>query len=240
MTIRISDGLRCSLMGDAFLKGTSLSYNDNGGDPDTITDSENRFLEAGFKVGDAITTTGSTTGGNDISDVVLTVVAAGTLTFVTGTLAATEDFIAATTLTGNNGGDFKALFTDAVMEIYSGSQPSDPNEAETGTKLLRITIGSGAFTPGAAGNGLEFKPVSEGILSKNDDEVWSGVGLANGTAGWFRLYDNLYHTGAVASAVRLDGSVGTSGANAILTSTAIKLDATTTLDKFNVRFPTSP
>lgn len=240
MTIRISDGLRCSLMGDAFLKGASLSYNDNGGSPDTITDSDNRFLKAGFKVGDAITTTGSTTGGNDISAIVLTAVAAGTLTFVTGTLAATEAFIAATTLIGNNGGDYKALFTNSVLEIYSGSQPSDPNEAETGTKLLRVTIGSGAFTPGAAGNGLEFKQVLQGELSKNADEVWSGVGLANGTAGWFRLYDNLYHSGAVASAVRLDGSVGTSGANMILSSTAIKLNATSTIDQFDITFPANP
>jgi len=237
MTIRISDGLRCSLMGDAFLKGTSLAYSDNGASPDTITDSENRFLTAGFKVGDAITTTGSTTGGNDISAVVLTAVAAGTLTFVTGSLSASEAFLAATTLTGNNGGSLAALFLDGVLEIYSGSQPSDPNAAEIGTKLLRITQSSGAFTPGSATNGLEFKQVIQGTLSKNASETWSGVGLATGTAGWFRLYDNLYHSGAVASAVRLDGSVGTSGANMILSSTAIKLSATTTIDQFDLTFP---
>ena len=237
MTLRLSTGLRNSMLGDAFLVGTSLAYSDNGASDDTITDSESRFITAGFRVGDSITTTGSTTGGNDISDIELTGVAAGTLSFATDTLAGTEDFVAATTLTSNNGGSLKEVMANGIIHIYSGSQPADADSAETGTKLVEITISSGAFTPGTATNGLEFKKEISGTISKNSLEAWSGVAVATGTAGWFRFYDNNEDTGADVTAVRFDGSVGTSGAQLTVSSTSITSGATITVDSFDITLP---
>lgn len=69
------------------ITATTIAFNDNGASPDTITDSGNGFITAGFKVGDLITVSG--TPAND-SDFTLTVVAAGTLTMATGSLSATE------------------------------------------------------------------------------------------------------------------------------------------------------
>lgn len=239
MALRLSKGFKNSMLGDAFLMGTSLAYSDNGGSEDTITDSENRFINAGFRVGANFSTTGSTTAGNDETGVAITGVTAGTLSFVTGTLSASEAFLATTKLVSDNGGSFQDLMLDGVLEIYSGSQPASADDAETGTKLVRITIGSGAFTPGSATNGLEFDPVINGVISKASDEIWSGVGLVAGTAGWFRFYSNDYDSGADETAVRFDGSVGTSGAQLNLSSVSVAVGATITIDSFSVTLPSS-
>ena len=137
--------------------------------------------------------------------------------------------------------DLKTMFTDGVLEIYTGTQPTSADDAETGTKLLRITVASGAFTPGAAGNGLEFGTPAAGKISKASGEVWSGAAVASGTAGWFRFYNNDYETGDDAGATkeRFDGSCGTSGAELNLSSTSITSGATTTIDQFDVTFPAS-
>lgn len=137
---------------------------------------------------------------------------------------------------GDNG-SFKDIFADGVLEIYSGSQPADADSAEAGTKLVRITVASGAFTPESATNGLEFGDASAGVIAKASGEVWSGVGLVTGTAGWFRFYDNDYDDGADAAAIRFDGAVATSGAQLNLSSTTITLSATLTIDAFTITLP---
>jgi len=232
--LKLSTGLKNSLLGNATLKGTSLAYHDGGAGNDYITDSENRFLDAGFKVGDKITTTGSTTGGNDMTDVEILAVSAGKLEFATGTVAAEEAFNENTVLKSNNGGSLEELFKDAVLEIYSGSQPADADSGETGTKLVRITLNSGAFTPGSPTNGLEFEAPMNGVIGKKSGDVWSGVGLADGTAGWFRLYDNKYHTGDNKAAVRLDGACGVGSGQLKLSSLTIKEGVTITIDSFDI------
>ena len=122
-----------------------------------------------------------------------------------------------------------------VMCIYTGSQPATADLAPTGTKLLLITIASGAFTLGTLTNGLDFDAPVAGVLGKKDADTWSGVGLASGTAGWFRFFTNLYDEAA--GAVCFDGSVGTSGAQLNLSSTSIVLAATTTIDEFEITVP---
>ena len=188
MTLKLSTGLRDSLLGNAYLKGTSLSYVDGGaGVNDYITDSENRFLTAGFKVGDLFSTTGSTTANNNLTDEPILAVAAGKLEFATGQVHTAEAFVAATDIEGDNEGSLRELFENGILHIYSGSQPADADSAETGTKLVEITIASGAFVPGSPGNGLEFEAPISGKIGKKASETWSGVGIVEGTAGWFGL-----------------------------------------------------
>jgi len=134
---------------------------------------------------------------------------------------------------------FKDMMKDGVIRIYSGSQPVDADAAETGTLLVLITLNSGSFTPGSPDNGLEFGDASDGVIAKADGEVWSGVGLAEATAGWFRFYDNNMTTGASTSAIRFDGSVGTSGAQLILSNINITVGATITIDSFQITLPAS-
>ena len=113
MALKLSTGLRNKLLGlqaqpvaviTEGLLGSNLAYADNGASPDTITDDDNNFITQGLAPGMKIYTYDSTTGGNDLSGVVLTAVAAGTLTFATGTLAASEGFATGTVLVACKGG----------------------------------------------------------------------------------------------------------------------------------------
>jgi hypothetical protein len=137
------------------------------------------------------------------------------------------------------GASFAEALLDGTLHIYSGAQPTTADDAETGTLLARITLASGAFVSGSSANGLEFGDASGGSVGKKGGEVWSGVGVATGTAGWFRFYANTVVTGASASAVRWDGACGTSGAQCNMGSTAVTLDGTVTIDTVSVTLPAS-
>ena len=99
-------------------------------------------------------------------------------------------------LTGGTTGGFKGAMSYGIIYIYSGSQPASADDAETGTLLAKITLASGAFTSGVTTNGLSLGTAGSGSIAKAS-EVWSGVGLANGTAGWYRFYANTVVQGLV-------------------------------------------
>lgn len=126
---------------------------------------------------------------------------------------------------------FSATFDGGVIEIYSGTQPPTADSAVTGTLLGTMTLASGAFTPGSPTNGLTFAAASGGAVSKTG--TWSFVGIAAGTAGWFRLKGNAVDAGAVSTtAVRMDGSIATSGADLNLSNITIAIGAPNTCDSF--------
>lgn len=77
-------------------RATTIAFSENTNDPDTITDSGNGFVVAGFQVGDQITVT-STSGVNDGTYVIDTV-AAGTLTLISRNDLTTETAGAAGTV----------------------------------------------------------------------------------------------------------------------------------------------
>lgn len=66
------------------------------------------------------------------------------------------------------------LFDAGTLEIYTGSQPSDPNSGPSGSLLVTITIPNPAF--GAP---------SAGVVAKAG--TWSAVATDTGTAGWARF-----------------------------------------------------
>lgn len=135
--------------------------------------------------------------------------------------------------------DFKTLFANSIIDIYSGDQPASADDTEAGTHLLRITLSSGAFTPGEPDNGLNFDAAVAGVIAKIEADTWSGENLESGTAGWFRFYDNSVTTGASTEAVRFDGSVDVSEAELNMPSTSLVATATTTIDAFEVTLPAS-
>ena len=132
----------------------------------------------------------------------------------------------------------KELMDGGQIRIFSGPQPASANDAETGSLLCVITLASGAMTSGVATNGLTLNAPSGGVISKDPAVVWSGLNVANGSAGWFRWYPNDFatQTGASTSAVRIDGNCGTSGSQLQLVSTTFKSGATTTIDNVSLTF----
>jgi flagellar hook-associated protein FlgK len=137
-------------------------------------------------------------------------------------------------LVGSTG--FSGSFADGVIEIYSGAQPVSSDAAVTGTLLGTVTLASGAFTPGTATNGLTFAAAANGAVSKSG--VWSFNGFAAGVAGWFRLKANAADSGALSTtALRLDGSIATSGADLNLSNITIAVGAPNTIDTFSFTVP---
>ena len=242
MATRLSTGTRNGMLSKhsyptKMVTGTTFAFEDGTGtgSTDRITDSGNGFVTAGYVAGDYVSVAGSTS--NNISGVKVSAVAAGYLEIpaasLTTEVAGDQVIVAA----GSNGGSFDEIFRNCVIEVYSGAQPATADLAESGTKLLRITVASGAFTPGSPTNGLNLGDAAAGITSKETGEVWSGVGLAAGTAGWFRCYSNAYVTGASETAERFDGLCGV-GANELrLSSLSIAVGATTTVDTGTVTQP---
>ena len=137
----------------------------------------------------------------------------------------------------SGGKSFADALANGVIDIYTGAQPLDADNAETGTKLVRITLGSGAFTPGIATNGINFDTVVSGILLKAVAEVWSGLGLADGVAGWYRFYDNDVTTGSSTTAIRYDGAIASSGSQLNMSNQNVTNGGTVTIDSAEIELP---
>jgi hypothetical protein len=137
-------------------------------------------------------------------------------------------------------GALKTNHTDGVIEIYSGSQPASANDAVTGTLLGRVTVNAGAWTAGSPTNGLEFGTPAARQMDKASGEVWQFVGLANGTAGWFRFLANSADAGTAdvsEARPRIDGRIATTGAEMNMSNLNVVTGAVSTIDAFTLRWP---
>lgn len=84
------------------------------------------------------------------------------------------------------------------IRVYTGSQPAGPDTLPTGTLLAEFTLANPAF--GAAVNG---------VATLDATPVLTATGLADGTAGWFRMLTAAEEAGDGQGI--LDGSVTTTG-----------------------------
>jgi hypothetical protein len=95
-----------------------------------------------------------------------------------------------------------ALANGGTLKIYDGTQPANANTAVS-TQVLLVTLTFSATAFGAA---------AAGVATAN--AITSGTAVATSTATWFRVFSS-------GGAVVWDGTVGTSGANLNLPTTAI-------------------
>lgn len=237
MAFLLSTGLRNALLGKQdTITAATLSADETGGEY-FILDSGNALLTSGFRPGDTITISGFTgTPANNQITTITKVWADGSKMQIAGTLV--DDAAGESVTITAVGKSFKDVFRNGIIRIYSGSAPATADAAEANTLLLKITKSSGALVAGTAANGLNFDAVVAGVLSKNAD-THSGVGLVDGTAGYYRMYDNGEITLESTTSKRCQGTVGTSGTQFILSSTSIVVAATTTLDTHNITQPAS-
>ena len=112
-----------------------------------------------------------------------------------------------------------ALATDigsgALIDIRTGTKPATPETTASGTLLATVTI-SGSFTS------------TTGVLTSADPAAASVV--ASGTAGYFRLKTS-------GGTAKLDGTVGTSGADMNLSSVALVSGGTVDLGVPSITIP---
>jgi hypothetical protein len=159
-----------------------------------------------------------------------------------GTLAQTALDVAAQINRFNGYPDYTASAAAAVVTISaipgSGTAPNAKVVAATATTLTATTANMAGGV--AAANGLQFDVSVAGTLTKLASQIWSGLNAATGTAGWFRQYGSVADAGAldaVGTALRIDGAIGTSGAEMNLNSTAFTSGATTTLAAWGDTIP---
>jgi hypothetical protein len=126
---------------------------------------------------------------------------------------------------------FKTLLDASFLKIYSGSPPADADAVEG---ALLVSIGSDA-----GDTRCHFASAAvDGVLSKATD-TWSGAASATGTATHFRLV--VYtDTGVLSTTeIRMQGTIGTSGADLNMSSVAIVDLAVQTVDTFDLTMPAS-
>lgn len=137
---------------------------------------------------------------------------------------------------------FKGALADGKIKVFTGSQPISADNAEQGTLLVEFTLDAGAFSHGAATNGLEFGTAASGAIAKATAEIWRGVAVAAGTAGWARFVANPTDSGGSSTTLaRLDFTVGLSGsgADAILSDITLEVGQSVTCDTFTMTLPAS-
>lgn len=106
-----------------------------------------------------------------------------------------------------------------TIKVYTGSQPTNPDTAASGTLLCTFTLADPAF--GAA---------SAGVADLDADPDLSTTAVATGTAGWFRVADSDNNP-------VFDGVCGTSGQQLNLNTTSITSGGTVTATLGTVTVP---
>lgn len=114
----------------------------------------------------------------------------------------------------------------AIIRIYDGAQPTDPDTA-VGAQVLLATLTMSATAFGAAADANPGGRITAATIT--DDSSAD----ATGTAAWFRI---LTQSGGT---VICDGSVGTSGCDMNLNSVAFAAGAIISLTSATVTMPES-
>lgn len=128
---------------------------------------------------------------------------------------------------------FDAQMNLGFLRIFTGAGPASADDAESGTLLVIISLGS-------TGTGISFAAAaSGGVIQKASAETWSGVNVATGTAGYYRFVAPGDTGLASSTESRIQGTVATAGADLNLSSTSLISGATQTIDFFAVAFPTA-
>lgn len=102
--------------------------------------------------------------------------------------------------------------------IYSGTRPDRTDDAVTDqTLLVTLVLNDPAF-----GDAVDDSTNSKATATADIDPAVTNTAVATNTASWFRAYDS-------DDTPCIDGSVGTTGADAIISSTSVVENATITL-----------
>lgn len=197
--------------------------------PATIDRAAGSFITDGFNVDDKIYCKGEGGAGSNNGDN-FTVTSLAALSMGLGSAPVTEAasvYYSIASALGITCGGLRDLLRNGTLFIQSAPQADSPDDALPGTTLMQITVDGATFVFGSPDNGLNFGDSVDRIISKAAAETWKATGLQAGTAQSFRFCGNPSDNGLADSAkelIRIDGSVGVSGADLLLVSTAIVVD----------------
>jgi hypothetical protein len=131
--------------------------------------------------------------------------------------------------------DLVEAYTDQGANLFVRSRYGGVSftivESGTGTQTVTTPVAN------SRANGLHFGSASAGVLSK-ESGTWSGDGIADGQAGWFRFCGNATDAGGASTTlVRMDGSISTTLGDLILRSLTVETGVPITIDQFDITFP---
>lgn len=90
-------------------------------------------------------------------------------------------------------------------------------------------------------NGLKWGDSVAGVLTKDPSQTWSGLALQTVSVGWFRIEAAVldsFVTDATGVIMRIDGSIGISGAELNMGNPAIVTGVAQRIDNFSITLPT--
>jgi len=129
-------------------------------------------------------------------------------------------------------GSLATLMAGGLIKIYSGTPPTNADDATAGSLLCTISLNS-------TGTGINMASTATGgVLAKSTSETWSGVVALSGAATYYR-HVAASDTGAASTTqARLQGEIAAAGSELNLSSTTLTSGATQTVDYYSVALPT--
>lgn len=255
MTLRYSTGLRNFMakygsLADALQNGEINVY--TGAQPSSADGAPSGTLLCTITSGAAartaevlatgtVTLTGGASGSVDAVTVNSVDILGAAVAF-NSTLTQTAADVAAQINRNKSSPNYRATSDGAEVTIHAlPGTGTQPNGYVVSATLTTITASYGNMSGGVAPvNGLKFDGPSDGEMEIYEDQVWSGVNVAAGTAGWFRFTGSVADSGLVDTdgvQIRLDGSVSTTGADLNLNNTTLAVDATTRITAATATVP---
>jgi hypothetical protein len=158
--------------------------------------------------------------------------------------AATEVYIIAPK---NSGASLNTLSANLTVSTPANAAYAiNGATANTATTFSNATSGGGGTSANGLGitaaNGVSMTyPANVGLISKSG--TWSGTALANGDAAYFRIlctpnYDdgttNLNANDDAMLILRVDGTIGTSGADMTITNATLSANTAQTINQFDL------
>ena len=123
----------------------------------------------------------------------------------------------------------KDTFDGGFIKVYSGTVPANA-DASLGSATLLVTYSDAS---GVGGLNLAAAAVN-GVISKDETQVWSGEAVATGTASFWRYVRTGDTGGASTSEIRIQGRMGLGGTSGIVPSLTFTNGETYTINYFTL------
>ena len=129
----------------------------------------------------------------------------------------------------------RTRFNLGFLNLYAGPVPSSADDAIVGgTHTLVCQIWNSTDSEGVS----LASSASGGAITKNVSETWSKAATSTNTVTFYRLVAPTDTAVASTTEARLQGSIGTSGADLNLTTVDLVNNTVYTIDTFSVSLPT--
>jgi hypothetical protein len=164
-----------------------------------------------------------------------------------GTLADTATAVAAQINANDASPGYTAEAVGAVITITAlpgrGANANGLAVSATLTTITATYVNLGTTVAGVTPvNGLKWDAPADGVLSMRTGQTWSGVNVADGVAGWFRIYGSVADAGAIDSTgtkLRIDGAISTAGQELTPRNTTFATDLPTVIQTGTATVPAS-